>query len=41
MDTFDLWVEWLGVERVRVEVVGSSDGGRVARVFRVKNSCDL
>ena len=33
MDTSVLQVEWLGDERAKPEVMGSSIGGREARVF--------
>lgn len=33
MDTSVLWVEWLGVEHVKLEVVGSSAAARKARVY--------
>jgi hypothetical protein len=44
MDTSSvLQVEWLGDERVKPEVVGSSTGGHEVRIFRAKNrmSCDF
>jgi hypothetical protein len=31
MDTSVLWVDWLGDKRAKLEVMGSSIGGHVAR----------
>jgi hypothetical protein len=33
-------VEWLGDKRVKLEVVGSSAGGREAHVYHCEKSCD-